>query len=138
MKSALMILIAGSILLLGARLPAATSSDRDLIIRLQGEVLVLQRQLRDLQEAIDRNHETTLPKLTAVSEQTETASKSLASINDHLNQTGALQQNNLQGVIRRLAHIEEQLGGSQTAIKNLAEGMKEIQTLLAKPATPRP
>lgn len=56
MKQYKSVLIFGIVLLIGAASPVATvtKDDKESITRLQGEVLVLQRQLRDLQESLDK------------------------------------------------------------------------------------
>ncbi len=99
------------LLLLGAAYPAATS-DRDLIIRLQGEIVVLQRQIRDLQETLDKNQASSYQVVNRVAENSETSGKILSSLQDRLNQTDTLQHNNLTGVVKRLAQLEETTGQS--------------------------
>lgn len=133
MKRIAPILITVAVIILGgAAMP--TSSDRDLIVRLQGEVLVLQRQLRDLQESLDRHHETVNSKITRLSEQTEENGKSLSPIASRLNQAGALQLNGIEGLERR---ISEQSASSKADLKALSEEIKEIKAMIAKSATQR-
>ena len=60
-------------------LGANMSSDKDLIIRLQGEVLVLQKQVRDLQESFDKSTGQSVTLIQKVTDNSETTLRSLSS-----------------------------------------------------------
>src|SRR4030095_4705479 len=97
-------------LVLGASLP--NSNDKELIIRLQGEILVLQRQVRDLQESFDKwqvKSETSLNNLGSAS---ETSARTLSSIDDKLQRNQGSQANAVAGVNAHLAKISENLSTS--------------------------
>lgn len=126
----------GVILLVGAGFPGA--SDRDLIVRLQGEVLVLQRQVRDLQETIDKNHATSSQLATRVAENAEASGKILFSLQDRLNQTDTLQHNNLAGVVKRLSEVEENTKESSAQLTEINRSLKEIKAAMQRPAPPKP
>jgi tol-pal system protein YbgF len=94
-------------LILGASLP--NSNDKELIIRLQGEILVLQRQIRDLQESFDRwsvKSETSLNNLSSAS---DTSARTLSSIEDKLQRNQGTQGNAISGINSHLAKIAEQV-----------------------------
>lgn len=126
----------GLLFLLGAGFPG--SSDRDLIVRLQGEVLVLQRQVRDLQETIDKNHATSSQVATRVAESSEASGKILFSLQDRLNQTDTLQHNNLAGVVKRLSQLEESSNQSGTQLTEISRSLKEIKAAIQRPVAPKP
>lgn len=123
-----------SLVIIVAGAASPSSNDRDLIIRLQGEVLVLQRQTRDLQESLDRHHETMNSTLQRVAEQSGEATKTLSPIASKLNQAGALQLHSVEGLERR---INELSTSSRSDFKSLSEELREIKSLLAKPASQR-
>jgi len=82
---------AAILLITGASIP--TRDDKELIIRLQGEVVVLQRQIRDLQESFDKwqvKSETSLNNLGSVS---DTSARTLSSIDDKLQRNQGSQAN---------------------------------------------
>jgi len=111
-------LVFAAALFLGASLPS--SNDKELIIRLQGEILVLQRQVRDLQESFDKwqvKSETSLNNLGSAS---ETSARTLSSIEDKLQRNQGSQSNAVAGVSAHLTKISEQvsLNNQQTAQMN--------------------
>lgn len=122
-------------LLLGASLP--NSNDKELIIRLQGEILVLQRQIRDLQESFDKwqvKSETSLSSLGATS---ENSARTLSSIDDKLQRNQGSQNNAISGVNSHLIKISEQvsLNSQQTAqlnknIDSIRQALQEYQKKL--------
>jgi hypothetical protein len=115
---------------LGAARPGG-ASDRDLIIRLQGEILVLQRQVRDLQETIDKNQATSSQAVTRMAENTETSGKILATLQDRINQGDTLQHNNLSGVVKRLAHLEEGNTAANAQLNEISRTLRDIKTAIA-------
>lgn len=126
---------AALLLLAGASLPG--SNDKELIIRLQGEVLVLQRQIRDLQESFDKwqvKSETSLNNLGSAS---ETSTRTLSSIEDKLQRNQGSQTNAVAGVNAHLAKISEHIATNnrQTSqlgqnIDSLKQSLQEIQRKL--------
>ncbi len=115
---------------LGAASPGG-ASDRDLIIRLQGEILVLQRQVRDLQETIDKHQATSSQVVTRMAENTETSGKILATLQDRINQTDTLQHNNLSGVVKRLAQLEEGNSAANAQLNEISRTLRDIKTAIA-------
>ena len=125
-----------TLIAMGAALPAG--SDRDLIVRLQGEITVLQRQIRDLQETIDRNHATSSQTVTRMAENSENSAKTIASLADRLNQGDSLQHNSLSGVVKRLTQVEESVGQSNGQLAEINRSLREIKASLQRSAPPKP
>jgi uncharacterized phage infection (PIP) family protein YhgE len=117
---------------------SGAGSDRDLIIRLQGEITVLQRQIRDLQETIDRNHATSSQVTARMLENTENSGKTISTLADRLNQTDSLQHNNLTGVVKRLAQVEENVSQSNGQLIEMNRTLREIRATLQRTAQPKP
>jgi TolA-binding protein len=108
----------------GASLPG--SNDKELIIRLQGEVLVLQRQIRDLQETFDKwqvKSETSLSNLGSAS---ETSARTLSSIEDKLQRNQGSQANAVAGVNSHLAKISEQIATNNRQIAQLGQNINSL------------
>ncbi|MCI0400003.1 MAG: tetratricopeptide repeat protein [Gammaproteobacteria bacterium] len=115
-------------LLVGATLPS--SNDKELIIRLQGEILVLQRQMRDLQESFDKwqmKSENSLDKLNSAS---DVSSKSLLSIDDKLQRNQGAQSNTLAGVNNHLAKISEQISINNQQVSQLNQQVGSLKQSL--------
>jgi hypothetical protein len=87
------IIVALLCVLVGASSPA--SGEKELIIRLQGEVLVLQRQIRDLQEAFDKAQGQSTAALQRLVETSEGSQRTLANLEDSFKSTQTSQVNNL-------------------------------------------
>src|SRR5262245_65016960 len=97
---------AALLLISGASIPnRGAGDDKELIIRLQGEVLVLQRQIRDLQESFDKwqvKSETSLNNLGSAS---DTSARTLSSIDDKLQRNQGSQANAVAGVDRKSTRL---------------------------------
>lgn len=112
----------------GASLPG--SNDKELIIRLQGEVLVLQRQIRDLQESFDKwqvKSETSLNNLGSAS---ETSTRTLSSIDDKLQRNQGSQTNAVAGVNAHLAKISEHIANNNRQISQLGQNVDSLKQSL--------
>jgi chromosome segregation ATPase len=119
--------------LIAAAAASPTAGDRDLIVRLQGEVLVLQRQIRDLQESVDRHHETSNAALQRLADAESETSKTLKPLAAQLNQSGKLQLQGVESLERRL----DEVLASKADLKALSEELREIKALLARPPAQR-
>ncbi len=122
-------------LVIGASLP--NSNDKELIIRLQGEILVLQRQVRDLQESFDKWQVKSETSLSNLGNTSEISARTLSSIEDKLQRNQGSQSNALVGVNTHLTKIAEQvsLNSQQTAQMNqhinaLKQSVQEYQQKL--------
>ena len=83
--------------------------DKEIIIRLQGEVLVLQRQIRDLQESFDKWQVKSETSLNNLGSATETSARTLSSIDDKLQRNQGSQANAVAGVNAHLVKMSEQI-----------------------------
>jgi tol-pal system protein YbgF len=115
-------------LIVGASLP--NNNDKELIVRLQGEILVLQRQVRDLQESFDKwqvKSETSLSNLNANS---ETSTRTLSSIDDKLQRNQGSQNNAVAGVNAHLVKIAEQLSTNNQNLQQLGQNFNALKQSL--------
>lgn len=116
------------LLVAGASLPG--SNDKELIIRLQGEVLVLQRQIRDLQESFDKwqvKSETSFSNLGSAS---ETSTRTLSSIEDKLQRNQGSQANAVAGVSAHLAKLSEQIATNNRQTSQLSQSIDSLKQSL--------
>src|SRR5215510_13510531 len=116
------------LLVIGASLP--NSNDKELIIRLQGEILVLQRQVRDLQESFDKwqvKSETSLNNLGSAS---ETSARTLSSIDDKLQRNQGSQANAVAGVNAHLAKISEYIAANSQQLSQLSLNVNSLKQSL--------
>ena len=116
------------LLVAGASLPS--SNDKELIIRLQGEVLVLQRQIRDLQESFDKwqvKSETSFSNLGSAS---ETSTRTLSSIEDKLQRNQGSQANAVAGVNAHLAKLSEQMATNNRNTSQLGQNIDSLKQSL--------
>jgi len=120
----ILILGAISLLIIGATSPA--SSDKELIIRLQGEVIVLQRQIRDLQESFDKWQGQSNATLQKLQENSTSSTNYLSSIEDALKSQRSAQTSNLAGTTAQLQRIADQLSRQDQNFSNI---LREIDSL---------
>lgn len=116
------------LLVIGASLP--NSNDKELIIRLQGEILVLQRQVRDLQESFDKwqvKSETSLNNLGSAS---ETSARTLSSIDEKLQRNQGSQANAVAGVSAHLLKISESVAANNQQVSQLNQNVNSLKQSL--------
>jgi tol-pal system protein YbgF len=119
---------AAIILITGAAIPNA--DDKELIIRLQGEVLVLQRQIRDLQESFDKWQVKSETSFNTLGNASETSTRTLSSIEDKLQRNQGSQANAVAGVNAHLAKISEQIGASNRQVSQLGQNIDSFKQSL--------
>jgi tol-pal system protein YbgF len=115
-------------LITGANLP--TRDDKEIIIRLQGEVLVLQRQIRDLQESFDKWQVKSETSLNNLGSATETSTRTLSSIDDKLQRNQGTQANAVAGVNAHLAKISEQIASNNRQYSQVSQNIDFLKQSL--------
>lgn len=119
------ILVALLCVLVGASSPA--SGEKELIVRLQGEILVLQRQLRDLQEAVDKAQGQSTSALQRLAESSEGSQRILANLEDAFKSTQTSQVNNLAGTNARLTKIVDQLSANEQKFGQVGQQIQRLR-----------
>jgi tol-pal system protein YbgF len=102
-------------------------SEKELIIRLQGEVIVLQRQIRDLQESFDKSQGQTSPLLQKIADQAENTMRTLPALEEAFKNAQTTQSNNLTGATARLAKLSEQLGQNEQRFNQISSQIKGLR-----------
>ncbi|MBI1761588.1 MAG: tetratricopeptide repeat protein [Acidobacteria bacterium] len=120
------IIVSALVVLLGASSPA--SGEKELIIRLQGEVLVLQRQLRDLQESFDKAQGQSNASLQKLADSSEGSQRILAGIEESFKTTQTSQTNNLAGTNARLNKIIDQLTTNEQKFNQLGQQVQGLKS----------
>lgn len=123
-----LILAAIVFLFLGATSPA--SGEKELIIKLQGEVIVLQRQIRDLQESFDKWHGQSAASLQKISDNTSSTTRDISLIGDTLKNVQASQNNNLAGSSSQLQRIAEQISRQNQNFSSISDQINTLKSSL--------
>lgn len=116
--------------LLGASSPA--SGEKELIIRLQGEVLVLQRQLRDLQESIDKSQGQSAAILQKLADSSDNSQRALSMIEESFRTSQTSQTNNQAGATSRLNKIIDLLSTNEQKFNQLSQQLQSLQGTVEK------
>lgn len=114
------------VLLLAVTGGALDNKDRELVAKLQGEILVLQRQVRDLQESFDKTSGQTAAGLQRVGENSEATVRALSGIEEAIKSTQTVQNNNLAGTAAKINRLAEQ---SALTDQRLTQILREITNL---------
>jgi tol-pal system protein YbgF len=118
----------------GASIPNGSNGtngdDKEIIIRLQGEVLVLQRQIRDLQESFDKWQAKSETSLNSLGSASETSARTLSSIDDKLQRNQGSQANAVAGVSAHLAKISEQIATNNRQVSQLGQNIDFLKQSL--------
>lgn len=123
------VLLIVMVLLAGAATPA--SGEKELIIRLQGEVMVLQRQLRDLQESVDKWQGQSSSSLQKISENSTATVRGLEGLGDTLKAAQTSQVSGLAGASSQLQRILDQLGRQSQGQAEMGRQMGALRQQLA-------
>jgi tol-pal system protein YbgF len=108
----------------------ANIDDKEIIIRLQGEVLVLQRQIRDLQESFDKWQAKSETSFNNLGSATETSTRTLSSIEDKLQRNQGSQANAVAGVNTHLAKISEQMAANNRQVAQMDQNIDSLKQSL--------
>lgn len=118
-------------------LGANVSSDKDLIIRLQGEVLVLQKQVRDLQESFDKSTGQSVTLIQKVTDNSETALRSLSSIEEAIRLSQTTQTNNLSGASTKINRLSEQANQTDKRLDQISAQINALKGFFEQQAKQR-
>ena len=118
-------------------LGAKMSSDKDLIIRLQGEVLVLQKQVRDLQESFDKSSGQSVTLIQKVTDNSETTLRSLSSIEEAIKFSQTTQSNNLSGASTKINRLSEQASQTDRRLDQIAGQINALKGVIEQQAKQR-
>ncbi len=111
-------------------LGANAAGDKEIIARLTGEVLTLQKQIRDLQESFDKTSGQTSMLLQKTSENSENTVRSLAQIEEAMKTTQTLQSNNFTGATTRIARLSEQQGATDQKLSQIISQINALKTAM--------
>jgi TolA-binding protein len=123
-----LLLAATLLLIIGAT--SSTSGEKELIIKLQGEILVLQRQTRDLQESFDKWQGQSAASLQKISDNTDSTVKDISSIEDTLKLVQSSSSSNLAGTTVQLQKISEQLAKQGNSFSSINEQINSLKQSL--------
>lgn len=112
----------------------ASSSDKELIIRLQGEVLVLQKQVRDLQESFDKSSGQSVTLLQKVTDNSETTIRSLSAIEEAIKLSQTTQSNTMTGTTSRINRIAEQATLTDKRLDQISTQINSLKNLIESQA----
>lgn len=118
------------ILVLGAN----SASDKDLIIRLQGEVLVLQKQIRDLQESFDKSTGQSVTLMQKVTDNSESTLRSLGSIEEAIRLSQTTQSNSFTGANTRINRLAEQATVTDKRLDQISTQINSLKNLIEQQA----
>ncbi len=127
------IIFAVLIFALGAKM----TSDKDLIIRLQGEVLVLQKQVRDLQESFDKSTGQSVTLIQKVTDNSETTLRSLSSIEEAIRLSQTTQSNNLTGASTKITRLSEQASQTDKRLDQISIQINSLKGFFEQQAKER-
>jgi tol-pal system protein YbgF len=122
-----LILAAVTLLIAGA---SSSSGDKELIIKLQGEVMVVQRQIRDLQESFDKWQGQSIASLQRLNDNSSTTVRELSSIEDALKNVRSSQNTTLAGASSQLQRISEQLSRQDQNISNIEKQINSLKQII--------
>jgi tol-pal system protein YbgF len=118
-------------------LGANMSSDKELIIRLQGEVLVLQKQVRDLQESFDKSTGQSVTLIQKVTDNSETTLRSLSSIEEAIKLSQTTQSNNLSGTTTRISRLSDQVSQTDQRLDQISSQINTLKGFIEQQAKQR-
>ncbi len=120
-------------LAMAAALPAG--GEKELIIRLQGEVMVLNRQVRDLQESFDKAQGQNAPMVQKISDNSENTLRALSTIEESLKSTQTTQINTLTGTNAtntRINKLSEQAAAADQRINQILTQINSLKSFVEK------
>lgn len=125
------LLLGGMLILV---LGATSASDKELIIRLQGEVLVLQKQIRDLQESFDKSTGQSVTLMQKVTDNSESTLRSLGSIEEAIRLSQTTQSNSFTGANTRINRLAEQATVTDKRLDQISTQINSLKNLIEQQA----
>lgn len=115
-------------------LGASSASDKELIIRLQGEVLVLQKQVRDLQESFDKSSGQSVTLMQKVTDNSESTLRTLSNIEEAIKLSQTTQSNSFTGATTRINRLAEQASVTDKRLDQISSQINSLKNLLEQQA----
>ncbi|HWQ35136.1 MAG TPA: tetratricopeptide repeat protein [Blastocatellia bacterium] len=128
MKKYGFLLIPVALLVMAGSFPAG--GDKELIASLRSEMLVLQRQIRDLQESFDKSQGHTSPLVQKISDNSDNTLRALTAIEEALRTSQTTQSNNLTGTNNRITRLEQQVTATDQRTAQILTQINALKTLL--------
>jgi len=104
--------------------------EREMIAKLQGEIIVLQRQVRDLQESFDKSSGQAASNMQRLSDHSETTLRSLTSIEESLRNNQTAQNNNLAGAASKINRLTEQASLTDQRLTQILREINNLKTTI--------
>lgn len=117
--------VAAIFLLLGAVAPG--SGEKELIIRLQGEVIVLQRQVRDMQEFLDKWQARSSDSLGKISGDVGLMARGVNTLEDSFKTSELTLRNNASGTATQINRIAEQVSANNQQSTQIKQQLADLQ-----------
>lgn len=117
--------VAAIFLLLGAVAPG--SGEKELIIRLQGEVIVLQRQVRDMQEFLDKWQARSSDSLNKITGDVGLMARGVNTLEDSFKTTELTLRNNTSGTSTQLNRIAGQVSANNQQATQIKQQLADLQ-----------
>ncbi|MFN7944472.1 MAG: tol-pal system protein YbgF [Blastocatellia bacterium] len=128
MKKYGFLLIPVALLLVAGSFPAG--GDKEQIASLRSEMLVLQRQIRDLQESFDKSQGQTTPLVQKISDNSDNTLRSLTALEESLRTSQTTQSNNLTGTNNRITRLEQQITATDQRTAQILTQLSTLKTLI--------
>lgn len=108
------------------------SNEKELIIRLQGEVIVLQRQVRDMQEFLDKWQARSSDSLTKIATEMDSTSRGVASLEESVKNSQLALRNNSTGTANQMAKLTEQVTLNTQQSAQIRKQLESLQQALSQ------
>lgn len=126
------VLVAGlcGMFLFGGWWAPAGKSEKEMLIELQTEVTVLQRQLRDLQESSDKNAGQISSLLNQVNDSTSSTARDIHSVQQTVQRSQGDVTSSISTTNSQLAQLNERLNVSDNRIEKISSQIEEVRKMI--------
>jgi tol-pal system protein YbgF len=128
MKKYGILIIPAVLLFMAGAMPAG--NDKDLIVRLHGDVVVLQRHMRDLQESFDKSQGMMAPMLQKISDNSDNTLRTLTVIEESLKTSQTTQTNSLSGTNSRISNLSDQVKQNEQKSAQILAQLSSLKSLI--------